>query len=208
MLTVRQFNLKLILDHSLISTINDEKLKEMNNVQIDPTTKRAIGYSNSPIKFMGDTNLNVARNNINVGDTFLIVDSNSVSLLCRDLCSKLNIDLSSVKHCTHAVNEDLFAKHKSCLSADVKSSVNETIHLTIDEKKNNSHCAPVHYRKLVKQELDRLAEQKIITKVFKCEWACHTVNVMKPDGNIRICGDYSLTVNKCVKTGTKFWEAM
>ena len=25
--------------------------------------------------------------------------------------------------------------------------------------------------KLVKQELDRLAQQKIVTKVFKCDWA-------------------------------------
>ena len=54
-------------------------------------------------------------------------------------------------------------------------------------------------RKLVKQELDRLAQQNIITKVFKCEWACPTVNVMKPDGTVRIYGDYSLTVNKCMK---------
>ena len=60
-------------------------------------------------------------------------------------------------------------------------------------------CVPVCYRKLVKQELDRLAQQKIITKVFKCEWACPTVNVMKPDGTARLCGDYSLTVNKCMK---------
>ena len=30
-------------------------------------------------------------------------------------------------------------------------------------------------------------------------WACPTVNVMKPDGTVRICGDYSLTVNKCMK---------
>ena len=26
-----------------------------------------------------------------------------------------------------------------------------------------------------------------------------TVNLMKPDGTVRICGDYSLTVNKCMK---------
>ena len=35
--------------------------------------------------------------------------------------------------------------------------------------------------------------------MYKCEWACPTVNVMKSDGNIRICADYSLTVNKCMK---------
>ena len=90
------------------------KLKEMYNVQSNPTTKRAIGYSNSPIKFKGETNLNVECNNINVSNTVLIVDSHSVVLLGRDLCSKLNIEiiLSSDKHCTHAVNQDVFTKHK------------------------------------------------------------------------------------------------
>ena len=64
----------------------------------------------------------------------------------------------------------------------------------IDEKSTpvfcNAHYVPEHYRKLVKQEFDQLTEQKIITKVFKCEWAGPTVNVIKQDDNIRICGDY------------------
>ena len=91
---------------SFLTTINEEKLKKMCNIQINPTTKRAIDYSNSPIEFKGETNLNVECNNMNVSHTFLIVDSNSVSLLGRDLCSKLNVEiiLSSDKHFTHAVN--------------------------------------------------------------------------------------------------------
>ena len=52
-----------------------------------------IVYSNSPIKFMGETNLNLECNKINVSHTFLSVDSNSVSLLGRELCSKLNIEI-------------------------------------------------------------------------------------------------------------------
>ena len=58
------------------------------------------------------------------------------------------------------------------LSADFKSSGKETIHLTIDKKSTpvfcKARCVPVRYCKLVKQELDRLAQQKIITKVYKC----------------------------------------
>ena len=69
----------------------------MSNIQINPTTKWAIGYSNSPIKFKGQTNLYVECNNIKVSHTFLIVDSNSVSLLARDLCSKLNIEITRKK---------------------------------------------------------------------------------------------------------------
>ena len=37
-------------------------------------------------------------------------------------------------------------------------------------------------------------------KVFNSEWACPIVSVLKSDGNVRICGDYSLTLNKVMKT--------
>ena len=100
---------------SFLLTIYVENLNEMSNIQINPTTKRAIGYSNSPIKFKGKTNLNVECNNVKVSHTFLIVDSNSVSLLGRDMCSKLNIEivLSSDKHCTHAINQDVFTNKQT-----------------------------------------------------------------------------------------------
>ena len=45
----------------------------------------------------------------------------------------------------------------------------------------NERCGPMRYRKLVKLELERLAEKQIITKVFKCEWDCNIVNVMTLD---------------------------
>ena len=48
----------------------------------------------------------------------------------------------------------------------------------------------------VKHELDRLVNQGILTKVFTSEWASPTVNVRKPNGSLRICGDYSVSVNQ------------
>ena len=54
----------------------------------------------------------------------------------------------------------------------------------------------MRYRKLVKDELSRLEKCGVVTKVFRSDWACPTVNVLKKSGEIRICGDYSLTLNK------------
>ena len=91
----------------------------MSNVQINPTTKRVIGYSNCPIKFKGETNLNVE---CNTHFSLLRNDCVIVSLLGRDLWSKLNMEivLCSDEHWTHAVNQDVFAKQKLYLSHDFK----------------------------------------------------------------------------------------
>lgn len=54
-------------------------------------------------------------------------------------------------------------------------------------------------RKNVERELDRLLDKGIINKVdpniTPLEWATPTVNILKPTGEVRICGDYSTTLN-------------
>lgn len=55
---------------------------------------------------------------------------------------------------------------------------------------------PFAVKPLVEAELQRLVEEKIIEPVQFSEWAAPIVPVRKPDGSIRICGDYKLTVNR------------
>ena len=61
---------------------------------------------------------------------------------------------------------------------------------------------PVPYalKERVGQELDRLEHTGVIEKIPNSEWAAPIVPVVKPDGSIRICGDYKLTANKAAKT--------
>ncbi|KAI4896177.1 hypothetical protein NFI96_020575 [Prochilodus magdalenae] len=55
---------------------------------------------------------------------------------------------------------------------------------------------PYAVKPLVEQELQRLVEEQIIQPVQISDWAAPIVPVMKPDGSVRICGDYKLTVNR------------
>ena len=47
----------------------------------------------------------------------------------------------------------------------------------------------------ISKELDRLESQGVLEKVNYSEWAAPIVPVLKADGQIRICGDYKVTVN-------------
>ena len=56
---------------------------------------------------------------------------------------------------------------------------------------------PVPYalKPLVEQELDRLEKAGVLERVDHSEWAAPIVTVPKRDGQVRICGDYKVTVN-------------
>ncbi|GBM69241.1 Uncharacterized protein K02A2.6 [Araneus ventricosus] len=47
----------------------------------------------------------------------------------------------------------------------------------------------------VENEIDRLEKEGISKKVEHSEWATPVVPVVKPDGSIRLCADYSVTLN-------------
>lgn len=59
---------------------------------------------------------------------------------------------------------------------------------------------PVPYsaRELVENELNRLESIGVIKKVEYTEWAAPMVVVMKPNGQVRICCDYSTGLNDCL----------
>ena len=59
-----------------------------------------------------------------------------------------------------------------------------------------ARSVPLRFKSLVRDELKRLEECKVITKVLSSEWASPTVVVMKSNNTIRLCGDYSSTINK------------
>lgn len=49
------------------------------------------------------------------------------------------------------------------------------------------------------KEIDRLEKAGIIKPVEFSDWAAPIVPVVKPDGSVRLCGDYKVTVNRVAK---------
>ncbi len=54
---------------------------------------------------------------------------------------------------------------------------------------------PFAIQKALGEELDRLERGGIIERVETSEWATPIVPVLKKNGQIRLCGDYKVTVD-------------
>ena len=54
---------------------------------------------------------------------------------------------------------------------------------------------PFALREKVKKEIDRLIGKGVLQAVENSEWATPIVPVPKSNGQIRLCGDYKMTLN-------------
>jgi len=79
----------------------------------------------------------------------------------------------------------------------------EKIHIELREDAQPSHFpprqVPFALRERASKALDELESAGVLRRVTESEWATPVVWVEKNDGKVRLCADYSVTINKKVK---------
>ena len=58
---------------------------------------------------------------------------------------------------------------------------------------------PYAIKSKIEKELQCLENKGVVSKVDRSEWVAPIVPVMKPDGTVRICSDYKVTINQAIK---------
>ena len=190
---------------SFISTLNIDSLNKINNYSIKDSTIRAKSYDDKKVNFLGQVDLLVEYNGSKMWHTFQIVSNSKVSLIGRDLCKKIGIKLSiPCSSKINSINSDVLKEFEDYLSENFVSNIKSEIYLKLDEGTKpifmNYRPVPLRFDALVKEELARLETSGIISRVFNSEWATPVVTVLKDNGKVRLCGDYSVTLNKHMQT--------
>lgn len=192
---------------SIISLKNLRKIAPNINV-LEKVTTTFISYTKDKIKVLGKTKVDVRYKQQQIQTDLYVVDSESSTLLGREWLRKLKIDWTEIRQIKPIENirkrvnalmreyNDIFRNEIGCLKG---------ITANVEVRTN---CKPIHLRartipyamtERVNEEIDRLENLGILEKVTFSEWATPIVPVTKANGkDIRICGDYKVTVNKCL----------
>lgn len=163
-------------------------------------------YTGVKISPMGCLSLPVTFEGKSKQVIFFVIKTNEkrLPLLGRDFMRSFNLHLCSLNCNNLSVNENagdfLREKYAKLFSDELgkfnKYKVSLKIKPDAHLKFFKSRPVPLALKPKIEQELDRLLEAGILEKVDHSDVATPIVPVLRPDGNVRICGDFSVTLNK------------
>ena len=165
-------------------------------------------YSGEKIKPEGKLLVRVEHNN-QVKDLTLYVDP---ALFWKRLAARnktrLETDCAISKEkqpqSTQKKLEKLLDEYSEVFQDEIGTLKSTKAKLTLKEGSKPTFCKarPVPYamKPKVEVELKRLEEEGILRKVKFSNWSTPIVPVVKPNGAVRICDDYKITVNPQLQT--------
>ena len=190
---------------SVISEDTYVKLWPEQRPQLQPSTTRLKTFMGEVVKVLGTICIPVAYDGQQHQLDLLVIPGSGPSLFGRNWLQHITLDWAQLHH-VHLVEkwQDVVDWHADHFKEELGFMKDAEAKLIIDTKVQPKFYRPrpVPYalKERVGQELDRLKRTGVIEKIPNLEWAAPIVPVVKPDGSIRICGDYKLTANKAAKT--------
>ncbi|XP_026314449.1 LOW QUALITY PROTEIN: uncharacterized protein K02A2.6-like [Hyposmocoma kahamanoa] len=205
--SINGINLKFEIDSgSTVTAISNKTYKlHFSAVSLLPCKKKLISYTGNIINSLGIARLPVTYS----GETKIldvyVIDNGGPPLLGRDFISVFNLELTPVHFCNHVPSDDyelqsLLKQHAKVFSDQLGCFNKYKIKLSLKEGARPVFfkARPVAFalREKIEQELDRLCNIGVIEPVECSEFASPIVPVLKHDGSVRICADYSQSINK------------
>ncbi|KAJ0171196.1 hypothetical protein K1T71_013395 [Dendrolimus kikuchii] len=187
-----------------VSVISDVTYKKyFNKIPLSSQTKGPLySYSGAGLDCIGVVALPVTYNGISHEINFHVISRGGPPLLGRDFMSLFKLQLSPVSFINfqndilsqfQLLYPDLFSANLGCFNKyEVK----------LQTKKGSKpiffKARPIAFalREKVSNEIDRLVNLGVLVPVEHSEYASPVVPILKRDGSVRLCADFSVTINK------------
>ena len=162
-----------------------------------------------PLPINGKLQLNATMSGATIQAELFVIDCPGPMLCGRDTIRSFNMAGVPVLTgndvaCVQAENADrmvetMLSKYSDVFAPDLGLLRGPPVHLTVKEGARPRFCTartvPYALKQMVSAELDRLVNEGVLSPVTSAEWATPAVPVVKKDGQVRLCGDFRLTVN-------------
>lgn len=165
----------------------------------DGSTIRPLGFLESIVNYKGI---------IKTLDLY-VIDKGTTNLIGRQWLAELNIPIKIPKanlQNNYIISEDknvlknLISRYKSVFDGTLGKYTGGLAELSVREGATPIYCrarsVPFALRERVDAELDAMLRAGVIEPVDRSDWATPLVVVRKPDGGLRICADFKVTLNK------------
>lgn len=188
---------------SAVTAISEQMyLKYFKNVPLSKTNKRLQTYTGDNIVCIGTVSLFFSymgkSNTLNV----YVIRGGVTPLIGRDFIALYKLGITPINYCEKAegILHQLQLQYPSVFSDELGTFTKYKIKLHLKQ-----HVKPIFFkarsmafalREKVDKELDRLVAEGILKPVEYSEYASPIVPVLKRDGSIRLCADYSVSINK------------
>lgn len=196
-----------------VSSISYNDFKNLNIVNKIFKTKATLKtYTGEPIYPKGVSFVNCCTYNGNksfIGKVYIInkpVDPIFGREWMRQigLDKKINCtDIKSLSQCSTPQLDDLLGEFSDIFNEEIGVIPDEIGHFQLIDDAVPIYCKPrvVPYslKDKIEQELSRLENNGIISKIDYSDWGTPIVPVVKPNGKLRLCADYKITLNKIIK---------
>ena len=188
-----------------VSLVSEDTYKQhWSNKPLEESVTKLKTYSGEDIAVKGVLQVDVEYKNQNVRVPLVVVAGSGPSLFGREWLNKITLDWKDIHKVHSCTLEELISKHETLFEdgLGMLRNFHAKIYVDPDVRPKFFKPRPIPYvfREKVEDELNRLTTLWIIEPLQFSEWAAPIVPVLKSDGNsIRICGDYSVTVNKASK---------
>ncbi|XP_051962904.1 uncharacterized protein K02A2.6-like [Xyrauchen texanus] len=188
------------------SIISSELYRDkLSHVRLRQTNVVLKTYTGEVIPPEGVIKVRVKLNRQSVCLPLYVVTGNAAPLLGREWLRRIRLDWREIKtvRAVHQVNEGTFdsllKRYAKVFREDLGTFSEYTATLSLKPGTQprffQARVVPYAIRPKVEEEIDRLLKQGIISPVRFSEWATPIVPVIKKGGNVRICGDFKITVN-------------
>ncbi|XP_031635639.1 uncharacterized protein K02A2.6-like [Contarinia nasturtii] len=171
------------------------------------------GYGGDLIDILGEFKVCVNFDGQNVLGKFVVTKTNRPTLLGRDFLRSFGFELlqrphiQSKSHSTvNFVNSynEIINQIKNEFAEVFSSSLGKynisKVSLPISSEAVPIFCkprpVPLAWRDTVEKQLNELVQKGMLIPVDNADWGTPLVIIPKPNGELRICGDYKVTINR------------
>ncbi|XP_048578377.1 uncharacterized protein K02A2.6-like [Nematostella vectensis] len=170
---------------------------KMKSSELDLTS-----FTGHKLKVLGTIETVVSYHGNSCTTSVVVTNHKRVNLAGRDVVEQLSV--ISVNHLKETLTlETVLERHPDIFRDELGKMKGTQAKIIVDPSAKplfyKPRSLPFAMKSKVIAEIDRLVEQDVIEPIRHSDWAAPVVPVLKPNGEIRLCGDYKVTVNKVSK---------